>query len=570
MAKSSKLTGETVTLEELEKKLENAFGFLDFCNGGLSKGSPVIKEQTLKLTSISKSAMYLAYVDTFANSSEYGVYKYTSSSGANVFAVEEHHTGQYCILRDNGHFLDLACPEDPKAVGLPAIAILAVASWLQCIKGCDTGYQKMSFSACDITWLGTPDDWKLTGSNIYDTLLAITDSFKKAILSQKDYKVQMRKITLVEEMKLPPQCDASKFFSKSSSIEDYETASEEVEEKLYGKKKVPSLKDTLMALPKLMERNQMIEEQQYLLHDYDETEFKGFVFADWHFHCLLGIGKKANEDKRCFRNLLLYGPAGTGKSTARLLISLAYDLPDWGSIVCSSEMSKGNFIGEYAVSTDDTAIESQRLVWKPSCLLKCLRYGGVVEIQEPSCIRDPGVLTVLNDILSPTGWIEVFETGERFQRHPNCVIILTTNQDYAGCRDLNMSVVSRMDMTYFVPGLTEKEMISRAKQHGITLNDTLLNQMAHAFGKVIEAADQDGIHGDCSFRTFLDWCKYTSILGSALDAAEITVIHKIAFSSEFEDKAKLRQVIHSIIQKETNSAKLDDCFVQLRQQVKTK
>ena len=93
--------------------------------------------------------------------------------------------------------------------------------------------------------------------------------------------------------------------------------------------------------------------------------------------------------------------------------------------------------------------------------MKCAKYGGIIEIQEISCIRDSGVLTALNNLFEPNGLIRIEATGEEFRRNENCYIIMTTNLNLAGCRPLNMSVLSRCAFTFYVPALTEKEYVDR-------------------------------------------------------------------------------------------------------------
>ena len=37
-------------------------------------------------------------------------------------------------------------------------------------------------------------------------------------------------------------------------------------------------------------------------------------------------------------------------------------------------------------------------------------------------------------------------TGERIERHPDTIVVVTTNIGYEGCRSLNQSILSRMDL----------------------------------------------------------------------------------------------------------------------------
>lgn len=68
--------------------------------------------------------------------------------------------------------------------------------------------------------------------------------------------------------------------------------------------------------------------------------------------------------------------------------------------------------------------------------VQALRYGYVVEIQEPTVIANPGVMVGLNSLLDRCNSITL-PTGEVIRRHPDCVVIVTTNIGYEGCREMN-------------------------------------------------------------------------------------------------------------------------------------
>ena len=62
----------------------------------------------------------------------------------------------------------------------------------------------------------------------------------------------------------------------------------------------------------------------------------------------------------------------------------------------------------------------------------------------------PGVLVGLNSLLEQSGSITL-PTGEIIQRHPDTVVIVTTNVSYEGCRGLNRatrSVLKRCGTNY--------------------------------------------------------------------------------------------------------------------------
>ena len=63
------------------------------------------------------------------------------------------------------------------------------------------------------------------------------------------------------------------------------------------------------------------------------------------------------------------------------------------------------------------------------------QYGYLREIQEPTVIKDAGTLVKLNGALDDCKQIEL-STGEIIHRHPNCIVVMTTNMDYDGCKSL--------------------------------------------------------------------------------------------------------------------------------------
>ncbi|MBE5740560.1 MAG: ATP-binding protein, partial [Clostridiales bacterium] len=93
--------------------------------------------------------------------------------------------------------------------------------------------------------------------------------------------------------------------------------------------------------------------------------------------------------------------------------------------------------------------------------LKALKHGYVVEIQEPTTIMQPGVLVGLNSLLEQEGSITL-PTGEIIERHPDTVVVVTTNVSYEGCRGLNQSIIDRMSMVCDVDLPTPEVMVQRA------------------------------------------------------------------------------------------------------------
>lgn len=87
-------------------------------------------------------------------------------------------------------------------------------------------------------------------------------------------------------------------------------------------------------------------------------------------------------------------------------------------------------------SGDDNQKTGQTYTYVETDFVRALKYGYCCEIQEPSTIMQPGVLVGLNSLLEQNGSITL-PTGEVIKRHPDAVVIVTTNISYEGCRGIN-------------------------------------------------------------------------------------------------------------------------------------
>lgn len=165
-------------------------------------------------------------------------------------------------------------------------------------------------------------------------------------------------------------------------------------------------------------------------------------------------------------------------------------------------------------------------------LVKAIRYGWVCEVQEPTVILQQGVLVGLNSLLEQDGMITL-PTGEVIKRHPDAVIILTTNVAYEGCRAINQSVTDRMSLIFDIPNPNLESMVTRAlKATGCTdekmvrkMAQCVLDIEAHCKGKYIT-------DGSVGVRGLLDWVNSYMVTKDALKSAEITVLSKATANPE--------------------------------------
>ena len=173
--------------------------------------------------------------------------------------------------------------------------------------------------------------------------------------------------------------------------------------------------------------------------------------------------------------------------------------------------------------------------------IKALKNGYVVEIQEPTVITQPGVLVGLNSLLEQTGSITL-PTGEVIQRHPDTVVVVTTNVTYEGCRGLNQSVVDRMSLVEDIELPAPEVMAQRAMAVTGATDEYQVTQMVQVVNDMSEYMRKNGItDGTCGMRSLIDWITSTEITGDPYRSALCTVISKA--TSDEEDRETLKTAI---------------------------
>ena len=132
-----------------------------------------------------------------------------------------------------------------------------------------------------------------------------------------------------------------------------------------------------------------------------------------------------------------YDPAGTFESLTGVENDEATSR-DCMSVVMDMVTEK---IKALTKPAEKESSSGQTYTYVETDFIKALKHGYVVEIQEPTVITQPGVLVGLNSLLEQTGSITL-PTGEIIQRHPDTVVVVTTNITYEGCRGLNRATRS--------------------------------------------------------------------------------------------------------------------------------
>ena len=161
-----------------------------------------------------------------------------------------------------------------------------------------------------------------------------------------------------------------------------------------------------------------------------------------------------------------------------------------------------------------------------------LNHGYLVEVQEPSTIIQPGVLVGLNSLLEQEGSITL-PTGEIIRRHPDTVVIVTTNVSYEGCRQMNQSVVDRMSLVKDIELPEPEVMVQRAMAVTGCADEYLVSQMVQVVNDMADYCRKNSItDGACGMRSLIDWVISAEISGDPYLSAKYTVISKATADEE--------------------------------------
>lgn len=177
--------------------------------------------------------------------------------------------------------------------------------------------------------------------------------------------------------------------------------------------------------------------------------------------------------------------------------------------------------------------------------IKALKNGYLVEIQEPSTILQPGVLVGLNSLLEQRGTITL-PTGEVIRRHPDAVVVVTTNVSYEGCRGMNQSVVDRMSLVKDIELPTPEVMAQRVMAVTGATDEYQVCQMVQVVNDLADYCRKNGItDGTVGMRGLLDWVTSAEISGDPYTAALDTIISK-ATADEEDREALITSVLDPV------------------------
>lgn len=287
------------------------------------------------------------------------------------------------------------------------------------------------------------------------------------------------------------------------------------------------------------------------------------------------------------RNFLLRGPAGTGKTEGAKAIAAGLHLP-YRCITCSANTEIFDLLGQILPDVDgklsslkkdypsfqdimldpatayekltgiydesvsdetvykklvDTIFDEmhdhytndtshQKFKYVDTPLVEAIRYGYLAEIQEPTVIANPGVLVGLNSLLDRCNSV-FLPNGEIINRHPDTVIVVTTNNDYAGCRQMNQSVISRMNLVIDMEEPDEDTLVERVLAITGCSDKANVRTMARIVKSISEYCRENLItDGCCGVRELISWVQSFMICGDIREAASYTVLASVTANAD--------------------------------------
>ena len=223
-----------------------------------------------------------------------------------------------------------------------------------------------------------------------------------------------------------------------------------------------------------------------------------------------------------------YDPAGVYQALTGVE-NLAATVQDCMSVVLEKVTEKVQALSKRAENRQSSG---QNYTYVETDFVKALKHGYLVEVQEPSTIIQPGVLVGLNSLLEQEGSITL-PTGEIIRRHPDTVVIVTTNVSYEGCRSMNQSVVDRMSLVKDIELPEPEVMVQRAMAVTGCADEYLVSQMVQVVNDMADYCRKNSItDGACGMRSLIDWVISAEISGDPYLSARYTVISKATADEE--------------------------------------
>ena len=282
------------------------------------------------------------------------------------------------------------------------------------------------------------------------------------------------------------------------------------------------------------------------------------------------VKRNWNRGEMKIATILLEGDAGSGKTQLAKALSAEFGLP-YTKVTCFADMDKSDVIGailpvlpsgqgdaaeqgeadgtaEAAGTAEATEVaeagtagaaeaaggDGVTYKFYASEIVRAYQNGYLLEIQEPTVIRDAAVLMALNSALEPDGSINL--PNGIIRRHPDFIAVITTNRSYSGTRPLNEALRDRVQHTEKMDLPTRAVMVERASAKTGYTNVQVLERLADVIIVLDRTARANAIKGVAGMRSYFYWVDAVASGASAKESLYHKVIYKITTD---DDEVKL-------------------------------
>ena len=137
-------------------------------------------------------------------------------------------------------------------------------------------------------------------------------------------------------------------------------------------------------------------------------------------------------------------------------------------------------------------------------------------------------------------------TGEVIRRHPDAVVVVTTNVSYEGCRGMNQSIIDRMNLVRDVDLPAPEVMVQRAMSVTGATDEYEVSEMVKVVDSMAKYCQSHGISdGNVGMRSLIDWIMSSMVTENPYESALYTIISK-ATSDEADRCALIENVLDPV------------------------
>lgn len=246
--------------------------------------------------------------------------------------------------------------------------------------------------------------------------------------------------------------------------------------------------------------------------------------------------------------ILLEGDAGSGKTEIAKALSADFNLP-YTKVTCFADMDKSDVLGAIlpVLSEEDGHSDKVEYRYYPSEIVRAYENGWLLEIQEPTVIRDAAVLMALNSALEPDGSLNL--PTRIAHRHPDFIAVITTNRGYNGFRPLNEALRDRVQHAEKLDLPPKEVMMERVKAKTGYESEPVLSLLAETIMVLDETARANAIKGVAGMRSYIFWVDAVQSGASIQKSLYYKVLYKI--TTDPQELAILEQALanHGLTEK---------------------